>query len=79
MTSCGNGVELHKQTSYPLRASYPDLPAQLVCAARVKAIEAVKSALDRRKKGSQSQHAARPLSDSLRSTLVLGQMGNDDV
>ena len=44
-TSCSNGVELHKRTYYPLRAEYPDLPAQLVCAARVKATEAVKSAL----------------------------------
>src|SRR5438034_11666350 len=42
---CSNGVELHKRTYYPLRAQYPDLPAQLVCAARVKATEAVKSAL----------------------------------
>jgi putative transposase len=49
-SSCANGVELHKRTYYPLRAQYPDLPAQLVCAARVKATEAVKSALDRRKK-----------------------------
>jgi putative transposase len=49
-----NGVELHKVTYYPLRASYPDLPAQLVCAARVKATEAVKSALSWQKK-----HAAR--------------------
>src|SRR5712691_5815278 len=44
-TACNNGVELHKRTYYPLRAQYPDLPAQLVCAARVKATEAVKSAL----------------------------------
>ena len=43
--ACSNGVELHKRTYYPLRAQYPDLPAQLVCAARVKATEAVKSAL----------------------------------
>ena len=47
---CSNGVELHKQTYYDLRARYPHLPAQLVCAARVKATEAVKSALDRLKK-----------------------------
>jgi len=53
-TGCSNGVELHKQTYYPLRAQYPDLPAQLVCAARVKATEAVKSALTWQKK-----HAAR--------------------
>src|SRR5579859_8158496 len=42
---CHNGVELHKLTYYPLRVHYPDLPAQLVCAARVKATETVKSAL----------------------------------
>lgn len=44
-TGCSNGVELHKRTYYPLRAEYPELPAQLVCSARVKATEAVKSAL----------------------------------
>ena len=47
---CSNGIELHKATYYPLRAEYPDLPAQLVCAARVKATEAVKSALTWQKK-----------------------------
>lgn len=49
-TKCSNGVELHKQTYYDLRAQYPHLPAQLVCAARVKATEAVKSALTWAKK-----------------------------
>src|SRR5215471_7951665 len=44
-TACSNGVELHKRTYYPLRTQFPKLPAQLVCAARVKATEAVKSAL----------------------------------
>ncbi len=44
-TDCSNGVELHKRTYYPLRAEYPDLPAQLVCSAHVKATEAVTSAL----------------------------------
>lgn len=44
-TKCSNGTELHKETYYPLRMQYPDLPSQLVCAARVKATEAVKSAL----------------------------------
>ena len=44
-TTCSNGVELHKRTYYPLRLQYPDLPAQLVCSARVKATESVKSAL----------------------------------
>jgi putative transposase len=49
-TRCSNGIALHKQTYYALRAQYPQLPAQLVCAARVKATEATKSALDRLKK-----------------------------
>jgi putative transposase len=40
-----NSVELHKATYYPLRESYPHLPSQLVISARVKATEAVKSAL----------------------------------
>ncbi|GAC1504889.1 MAG: hypothetical protein NVS2B12_18040 [Ktedonobacteraceae bacterium] len=44
-SQCSNGIELHKETYYPLRLRYPDLPSQLVCAARVKATEAVKSAL----------------------------------
>jgi putative transposase len=52
---CSNGIELHKLTYYPLRAEYPDLPAQLVCAARVKATEAVKSSLDRLKKGRKTR------------------------
>ena len=53
-SKCSNGIELHKQTYYPLRAQFSALPAQLVCAARVKATEAVKSALTWQKK-----HAAR--------------------
>src|SRR6266571_1568156 len=53
-TTCSNGVELHKATYSALRKQYPDLPAQLVCSARVKATEAVKSALTWQKK-----HAAR--------------------
>ena len=51
---CSNGVTLHKQTYYPLRSQFPALPSQLVCASRVKATEAVKSALTWQKK-----HAAR--------------------
>ncbi len=42
-TGVANGVELHKATYYPERAR-TGLPAQLVCAARVKATEALKSA-----------------------------------
>lgn len=40
-----NGVELHKATYYPLRSQYPQLPAQLVISARMKATESIKSAL----------------------------------
>lgn len=50
-SKCSNGIELHKQTYYDLRFQFPNLPAQLICASRVKATEAVKSALDRLKKG----------------------------
>src|SRR5260370_17428620 len=64
-TACSNGVELHKRTYYPLRAQYPDLPAQLVCAARVKATEAVKDPLTWKVKQEQpypqSLHKAQKL------------------
>ena len=46
-----NGVTLHKATYYALREQHPKLPSQLVCAARVRATEAIKSALALRKKG----------------------------
>jgi putative transposase len=45
-----NGVELHKETYYDLRHRFPDLPSQLVIAARVKATEAVQSVLTWQKK-----------------------------
>ncbi len=44
-----NGVELHKLTYAEQRAS-TSLPSQLVCAARVKATEAINSVIARRKK-----------------------------
>src|SRR5438876_11918743 len=44
-TASSNGVELHKRTYYPLRAQYPDFPSQFVYADRVKATDAVNSAL----------------------------------
>ena len=46
-----NGVALHKATYYPLREKYPSVPAQLVCAARVKATEALASAFALKAKG----------------------------
>src|SRR5436305_14850671 len=68
-SNCRNGVELHKRTYYLLRAQYPDLPAQLVCAARVKATEAVKSALTWKvkkeqaypKKGEKAKKQGKPI------------------
>src|SRR6266567_8015988 len=44
-----NGVELHKLTYANERAT-THLPSQLICAARVKATEAIKSVITRRKK-----------------------------
>jgi putative transposase len=47
-----NKTELHKLTYEPERSTC-DLPSQLVCSARDKAYEAIKSTLDRKKKGKQ--------------------------
>lgn len=46
-----NSVRLHRATYAPLRAEHPSLPAQLVCAARVKATETLRSVEARRKRG----------------------------
>jgi len=46
-----NGVALHKATYYPLRATHPELPSQLVVSARTRANEALKSALTRVRQG----------------------------
>lgn len=46
-----NGVRLHHATYYPLKAEYPKLVSDLHIQARVKATEAVKSALVLLKKG----------------------------
>ena len=48
-----NKTELHKLTYEPERSTC-DLPSQLVCSARDKAYEAVKSTLERKKKGKQA-------------------------
>ncbi len=61
-TQCRNGTELHKETYYPLRMQYPDLPSQLVCSARVKATEAVKAALTwKAKKVAKAKKQGRPI------------------
>jgi len=48
-----NGVELHKLT-YAEERERTDLPSQLVCSARVKATESVKSAFALKKKGEKT-------------------------
>ena len=40
-----NGIELHRALYYPLKADYPELVSDLHVQARVKATEAIKSAL----------------------------------
>jgi putative transposase len=45
-----NGVELHKATYYDLRSRHPELPAQLVIAARMRATESLGLAFALRKK-----------------------------
>src|SRR5216684_533252 len=46
-----NGVELHNATYYLLRAEHPTLPSQLVISSRMRAREAITSALTRKKQG----------------------------
>ncbi len=46
-----NGVALHHAMYYPLKSEYPELVSDLHVQARVKATEAVRSALDRARKG----------------------------
>jgi putative transposase len=75
-----NGVRLHHTTYYGLRGRFPSLPAQLVIAARVRATEAVKSALIRRKKGKKAscphgalvpiRYDARTYSVKIKQSLV---------
>ncbi len=42
-----NGIELHKATYYDLKAKLGSFPSQLICAARVKATETLKSVFAR--------------------------------
>ena len=56
-----NGVKLHHATYYPLKADYPALVSDLLIQARVKATEAVKSALALQKKG---RKGGMPASDA---------------
>jgi IS605 OrfB family transposase len=56
-----NGVKLHHATYYPLKADYPNLVSDLHVQARVKATEAVKSALALQKAG---RKVRQPRSDA---------------
>lgn len=67
-----NGVELHRATYYAHRET-TGLPAQLTCAARVKATEALKSVrarIRRRKKGGCPQSSFCPIRYDARSYQV---------
>src|SRR6266498_5427229 len=55
------GIELHRALSYPLKADYPALVSDLHVQARVKATEAVKSALALHKAG---RKVGQPRSDA---------------
>lgn len=73
-----NGVRLHHATYHQLRKSFPGLPAQLVIAARVRATEAVKSALTLKKKGrkvSQPSSALAPIRYDARTYSIKPQQG----
>jgi putative transposase len=69
-----NGVALHKETYYPLRERFCELPSQLICAARVKATEAVASALALLKKGkrvSQPKSSSCPIRYDARTYRIM--------
>jgi predicted transposase len=50
-----NGIELHRALYYPLKSEYPALVSDLHIQARVKATEALKSALSLRRKHQREQ------------------------
>jgi putative transposase len=54
-----NGIELHRALYYPLKAEYPALVSDLHVQARVKATEAVSSALTLRRKYERAQIARK--------------------
>lgn len=58
-TNSKNGVELHKATYYDLRGQFPDLPAQLVIAARMRATESLASAFALKKKPIKTKEGSK--------------------
>jgi putative transposase len=73
-----NGVRLHHATYYKLREQFPNLPANLVIAARVRATEAVKSALARKRKGRKTScptSVLAPIRYDARTYTIKSQQG----
>jgi len=73
-----NGTRLHRATYKSLRKAHPDLPAQLVVSARMKATEALKSVAERKKQGRSvtcPQSALCPVRYDARSYWVRLQDG----
>jgi IS605 OrfB family transposase len=71
-----NSVALHKATYYPLRADHPTLPSQLVVSARMRAGEAITSALTRKKQGRHTScptGSMVPIRYDARSYRLIGQ------
>lgn len=71
-----NSVELHKATYYLLRAEHPSLPAHLVVSARMRAGEAITSALTRKRQGRATtcpQAALVPIRYDARSYRLIGE------
>ena len=58
-THTTNGVALHHATYFPLRERFPDQPSQLVCTARVQAVESLRSVRALLKQG---RRIAKPVS-----------------
>lgn len=73
-TNNKNGVELHKATYHDLRSQFPDLPAQLVIAARMRATESLASAFAlKKKRGSlwdKTKDGSKPRSVSCPTSLL---------
>src|SRR6188474_3540187 len=70
-----NSVALHKATYYPLRAEHPTLPSQLVVSARMRAGEAITSALTRKRQGRRAncpKAVMVPIRYDARSYRLLG-------
>jgi putative transposase len=71
-----NGVELHKLT-YGTQRAMTHLPSQLICAARLKATEAIKSVIARRKKQVQKYEALQKQGKATKPLKLAGTPHSD--